>query len=135
MINQELWNRCVEFHGHTCAGIAIGFRAAYFGLELILDEIEQSETDKICCEMNSNKCPADGVRFLIGATEENGKLKTVLPLSETEPLHFKFYVPDENNGYKACVEFYVKDKPQHIKGNESVVYYLMNPENNIFEII
>ena len=27
-MNKELWEKCVEFHGHECPGLAIGFRAA-----------------------------------------------------------------------------------------------------------
>ncbi|MCI5226087.1 MAG: formylmethanofuran dehydrogenase, partial [Candidatus Electrothrix sp. AX2] len=25
---KEDWKRCVEFHGHTCPGLAIGYRIA-----------------------------------------------------------------------------------------------------------
>jgi formylmethanofuran dehydrogenase subunit E len=25
---QKLWERCADFHGHTCGGLAIGFQAA-----------------------------------------------------------------------------------------------------------
>lgn len=37
-MNEALWNRCVAFHGHSCPGLAIGFRAAtealsYLGLD------------------------------------------------------------------------------------------------------
>ena len=27
-MNIDLWKKCVEFHGHECPGLAIGYRAA-----------------------------------------------------------------------------------------------------------
>ena len=27
-MEEKLWEKCVEFHGHECPGLAIGFRAA-----------------------------------------------------------------------------------------------------------
>ena len=27
-MNKELWKRCVEFHGHECPGLAIGYKAS-----------------------------------------------------------------------------------------------------------
>lgn len=27
-MNQKLWQKCVEFHGHECPGLAIGRRAS-----------------------------------------------------------------------------------------------------------
>ena len=31
--NKELWNKCVEFHGHACGGLTIGYKAALYALE------------------------------------------------------------------------------------------------------
>ena len=27
-MNMDLWKKCVEFHGHECPGLAMGYRAA-----------------------------------------------------------------------------------------------------------
>ena len=35
MNENELWERCVAFHGHSCGGLAIGFRAALYAAELL----------------------------------------------------------------------------------------------------
>ncbi|WP_302049322.1 FmdE family protein [Desulfosporosinus nitroreducens] len=29
------WERCVEFHGHICPGLAIGFQAAQIALKVL----------------------------------------------------------------------------------------------------
>ena len=35
MINTELWNKCVEFHGHECGGLTIGYQAAINAKQLL----------------------------------------------------------------------------------------------------
>ena len=35
----ELWKGCVEFHGHECGGLAVGFRAALYAKELLGEEL------------------------------------------------------------------------------------------------
>ncbi|MDR3544029.1 MAG: FmdE family protein [Desulfosporosinus sp.] len=32
---QRDWDRCVEFHGHICPGLAIGFQAAQIALKVL----------------------------------------------------------------------------------------------------
>lgn len=31
--NKELWHKCVEFHGHACGGLTIGYKAALYAIE------------------------------------------------------------------------------------------------------
>ena len=33
--NKVLWNKCVEFHGHSCGGLTIGYKAALYAIELL----------------------------------------------------------------------------------------------------
>ena len=30
--NKVLWNKCVEFHGHSCGGLTIGYKAALYAI-------------------------------------------------------------------------------------------------------
>ena len=32
---QQLWDKCVAFHGHACGGLTIGFKAALYAMELL----------------------------------------------------------------------------------------------------
>ena len=34
-MEQEQWERCVAFHGHSCGGLAIGCRAALYAASLL----------------------------------------------------------------------------------------------------
>ena len=31
----ERWKKCVEFHGHECGGLAIGYKAALYAEKLL----------------------------------------------------------------------------------------------------
>ena len=46
-MNKELWEKCVEFHGHECPGLAIGFRAAVEASKYIGNG--KSEDESIVC--------------------------------------------------------------------------------------
>ncbi len=35
MLNKELWDKCVAFHGHECPGLSIGYRAALYAAKLL----------------------------------------------------------------------------------------------------
>ena len=32
---KALWKKCVEFHGHECGGLTIGYKAALYAKELL----------------------------------------------------------------------------------------------------
>ena len=72
MINNELWKKCAEHHGHECPGLTIGYRAALYAAELL--GIEPCPESGAVCLAGSNKCPTDAMRAVFGCTEENGRL-------------------------------------------------------------
>ena len=37
--NKALWKKCVEFHGHECGGLTIGYKAALYAIELLKLEL------------------------------------------------------------------------------------------------
>lgn len=32
---KALWEQCVEFHGHVCGGLTIGYKASLYAMELL----------------------------------------------------------------------------------------------------
>ena len=34
-MHEALWEKCVEFHGHACGGLALGYRAALYAAQLL----------------------------------------------------------------------------------------------------
>lgn len=47
IMNKELWKKCVEFHGHECPGLAIGFRACEVAVEKM--NLKFSSDEEIVC--------------------------------------------------------------------------------------
>lgn len=72
MIDKELWKKCAELHGHECPGLAIGCRAALYAAELL--GVKACPESGVSCLAESNKCPVDAIKVILGCTEESGRL-------------------------------------------------------------
>ena len=64
------WQKCIEFHGHTCPGIAIGFRAAKAALERL--EEQRASDEELVTIVETDACGADAVQVLTGCTFGKG---------------------------------------------------------------
>ena len=62
----ELWKGCVEFHGHECGGLAVGFRAALYAKELLGEE--RSEDEELVCIAETDACGVDAILVILGCT-------------------------------------------------------------------
>ena len=51
-MNEALWNRCVAFHGHSCPGLAIGFRAATEALAYLGVNGPAADEELVCVTEN-----------------------------------------------------------------------------------
>jgi len=70
ILNRDDWQKCIEFHGHTCPGVAIGYRAARAGLE-VLDK-QRSRDEELVAIVETNACGADAIQVLTGCTFGKG---------------------------------------------------------------
>lgn len=66
------FERCIDFHGHICPGIAIGFRAAKAGLEWL--EENRALDEEIVSIVETDACGVDAVQVLTGCTFGKGNL-------------------------------------------------------------
>ena len=71
MIDQETIDKVVEFHGHMCAGLAIGIRAAEVGLAEIGAHAADEE---VVAVVETDMCAVDAIQFLTGCTFGKGNL-------------------------------------------------------------
>ena len=67
------WERCVEFHGHECGGLSIGYRAAKYAARLL--NLEDFGKGQVTCVAENNTCSVDAIRCLLGCREEWGNLQ------------------------------------------------------------
>ena len=64
------FEKCVEFHGHICPGLSIGYRASQAGMEWLKEH--KAEDEEIVAIVETNACGADAVQVLTGCTFGKG---------------------------------------------------------------
>jgi len=65
----ETIDRVIDFHGHTCPGLAIGIRVS----ELALERLGTPESGKLVAVVETDMCGVDAVQFLTGMYLWEGK--------------------------------------------------------------
>jgi formylmethanofuran dehydrogenase subunit E len=68
--SQKDYQACIEFHGHTCMGVTIGFLAATLGLKL-LKEIRAVDEELIAI-VETDACCCDAIQVITGCTFGKG---------------------------------------------------------------
>jgi formylmethanofuran dehydrogenase subunit E len=66
----ESYNKCIEFHGHTCPGLAIGFRAARTLMEQL--EVRRAPDEELVAIVETDACGADAIQVMTGCTFGKG---------------------------------------------------------------
>ena len=63
-LSEEQIRQVIDFHGHSCPGLAIGIRAA----ELALREIGPHAADEeVAAVVETDMCGVDAIQFLTGS--------------------------------------------------------------------
>ncbi len=73
-MDTELWSSCVEFHGHSCAGLAIGYRQSLIALERTGSKFDRAKDEELVCEIENDACSVDAVQVITGCTLGKGNL-------------------------------------------------------------
>ncbi len=71
-MQKTAWERCVEFHGHSCPGLAIGYRVAQAAIEKL--KISFSTDEEVVCVTENDSCSVDAVQLLTGCSIGKGNL-------------------------------------------------------------
>jgi formylmethanofuran dehydrogenase subunit E len=72
-VKNEQWEKTVEFHGHICPGIAVGYRAALYAARLLGREGEKIDATHFVLAYN-DLCGLDGIQFVTGCSVGNAGL-------------------------------------------------------------
>jgi len=64
------YQKCLEFHGHECPGLAIGFRAAKACLDWLKEK--RAEDEELVAIVETDACGADAIQVLTGCTFGKG---------------------------------------------------------------
>lgn len=87
-MNHKLWEKAIEYHGHKCMGLALGFRMGEEAKKIF------GTNEEIHCIMPARTCVTDGITVTTGASIENGRIK-IDPSIE----YCLFYLPEEEEGW------------------------------------
>lgn len=113
---QDQFQGAGTLHGHYCGGLAIGVRAAWEAEELL-------HGGEISCRAEKAACWIDGIRWVLGAEKENGRLS----VGEGDSAQFLFSKGED------CVELKLRKIPTMEK-EEMIRYVLTVPRETLFEV-
>src|SRR5665648_1178764 len=87
---KTMWEKSVEFHGHECPGLAIGYKAC----EAVIAKmnLKFSADEDIVCVTENDACGVDAVQVITGCTFGKGNLL----YKGTGKMAFSFY--NRSNG-------------------------------------
>ena len=68
--SSEEFKRCVNFHGHTCPGIAIGFQAARALMARL--GVRRAPDEELVAVVETDACGADAIQVMTGCTFGKG---------------------------------------------------------------
>lgn len=66
------WEKAVEFHGHSCPGLATGYRVAEIALKKLRES--RSADEELVAVVENDACGVDAIMLLTGCTLGKGNL-------------------------------------------------------------
>ena len=66
------WEKCVAFHGHSCGGLTIGYKAALYAMDLL--DIEFADNEQVVCISENDACGVDAIQVMLGCSIGKGNL-------------------------------------------------------------
>lgn len=123
MGKEEIWEKCVAFHGHECGGLAIGYRAALYAGKLL--QLDFSKDEEVVCISENDACGVDAVQVILGCSVGKGNLLFHIRGKQA----FSFI----NRQTGKSVRLLLRDKPQ-MSREESLRYYRERQDEELFEV-
>lgn len=129
-----IWKKCREFHGHECGGLTIGYKAALYAIRLLdLREEEKdgqwtglSSDEEIVCISENDACGVDAIQVILGCSIGKGNLLFHMRGKQA----FSFY--NRKNG--KSVRLVLRPKPEGMTREESFAYYQGLEPEEMFEV-
>ncbi len=110
---KELWEKAAAFHGHVCGGLAIGYKAALYAMELL--DLSFSKDEDVVCISENDACGVDAIQAILGCSVGKGNLLFHMRGKQA----FSFY----NRTSGKSVRLVLKPKPGEMTRDESFAYY------------
>ena len=121
----DLWEKCVEFHGHSCGGLRIGYGAAEYAMKLL--NIGFSDNEQVVCISENDACGVDAIQVMLGCSIGKGNLLFHM----TGKQAFNFY----NRATGESVRLVLRPKPLNMTPEESQGYYFQRSCEQLFDVM
>lgn len=111
---KELWEKCIEFHGHSCGGLMIGYKAALYVKELM--QIDFSKDEELVCVTENDACGVDAIQVILGCSIGKGNLLFRMRGKQA----YSFFRRSDGKAVRLCL------KPLYDMSKEEKFEYLLN---------
>lgn len=71
-VEKSPWEKAVEFHGHACPGLAMGYKAAEAAIKSLGDVRDTDE--ELVAVVQNDSCAVDAIQSVLGCTAGKGNL-------------------------------------------------------------
>ena len=120
----KTWQDCVDFHGHECGGLTIGYQASLYAIELL--NLEFSADEQVVCIAENDACGIDGIQVMLGCSIGKGNLLFHMRGKQA----FSFY----NRKTGKSVRLVLKPKPEGMTREASFAYYQGCKPEEMFDV-
>jgi formylmethanofuran dehydrogenase subunit E len=86
------FQKAAEFHGHTCPGLAMGYRVAKY----VKEHYPRAKDEELVCIAENKSCSVDAIQSILGCTAGKGNLI----LKDNGKQVFTFYSRDNNKALR-----------------------------------
>lgn len=119
------WQKAVEFHGHSCPGLAIGYKAAEAAKEKM--GITFASDEEVVCVTENDACGVDAIQLLTGCSIGKGNLI----YRGTGKMAFSFF--NRKNG--ESLRMIIKPFKGEMDRKKRQEYILNSPVDEIFDFM
>lgn len=123
-MDNRVWEQAVEFHGHTCGGLAMGVRAAMEARQRF--GVTRSDDEEIVCVTENDACGVDGIQAILGCTLGKGNLI----YRGTGKFAFNFFNRATGDSFRLMA----RDKKEGMSKQEYIDFVLNAPLEQVFAV-
>lgn len=92
------FEECVSFHGHSCPGLATGYRAALAAMQAL--GVSRPDDEELVTVAETNACGVDAIQLITGCTAGKGNLI----IHDYGKHVFTFYARDKNRAVRILIK-------------------------------
>lgn len=96
--SEDDFKKCVDFHGHICPGLAMGYKASKAGLDWL--RARHATDEEIVAIVETDACCADAVQVLTGCTFGKGNFI----YKDHGKVAFTFFGRSSGNGVRIALK-------------------------------